>query len=126
MKHQDIRSAQKNFDEFCIVNEEIVNFIDIIVLTETWVLQDVSLSNISGYNGKLLYVKTKIQHSTKIIQMKEYKLLQAINESVSVATSYRPPSTRAEFIVFLSAYLQKIRQMLIHNFVGNRYKYRYY
>ena len=48
--HQNIRSLNKNFDEFSVLVDEISGVIDVIVFTETFSREN-SCLNIDGFQG---------------------------------------------------------------------------
>lgn len=109
--HQNIRSISKNIDEFLITLKELGNDFDLIILTETWRIQNASLYSISDYetiysngnynqnDGILVYIKKSILKSFEIIQLTNnvIKINAEIHgKSIVVTTIYRPPSTKIQ------------------------------
>lgn len=86
--------------------------VDIIVLSETWKLEELTNYSIPGYNmfyndsqvnqndGVVVYVKSGIDNLVNIAHFSETKLLRLSfvinNISFTLTASYRPPSTNVD------------------------------
>lgn len=105
----NIRSLNKNLDEFKILLNDINYEFDIIIFTETWKIDCVSLFSITGYksiyngggvnqnDGVIIYVRDNIQITNNTVQLNEIKVLQLLisqnNKEYVIIALYRPPST---------------------------------
>ncbi|KAH9642381.1 hypothetical protein HF086_004913 [Spodoptera exigua] len=101
----NIRSYQRNFDDFTVALSRLeVNF-DAIVLTECWLNEGTILENILGYNvfrtntqqnkngGIVIYIKN--HHNASIVQTSLQdtdSLLLVLNNRVALLGLYRSPS----------------------------------
>lgn len=111
--HFNIRSLRKNFDELLLyIGSLQVSNIDIIVLSETWKLEEVNNFCIPNYNiyyndsqfnqndGVVVYVKNNIDNLLNVIHFSETKLIRLLftvnNISFALTASYRPPSTNLQ------------------------------
>lgn len=123
--HMNIRSARKNFDEFCIYLQSFPVKYDIIILTEAWLNDKIGLQfTIEGYNsfyspavinkcdGVIVFCRSEISLSFAI----EQQILSA-NSCISsftlnnmnfvINSIYRPPSCKADiFVSSLNSYLE--------------------
>lgn len=114
MFHQNIRSFNKNFDEFSVFLNQIKTDIDIIVMTETW-FSNSNVCNIEGYNGYHVFrsniggggVSIYVRETIKSIQIENSSFINdAIeccsveivgdqagkSDNMTVVGIYRPPS----------------------------------
>ncbi|KAJ8962757.1 hypothetical protein NQ318_001155 [Aromia moschata] len=126
--HNNIRSLNKNLDEFKIFIHDISRNIDCIILTETWKLDDPSLYNIDGYNmiynfgelnqndGVVAYLKHDLEYTYQITKLNrtmkllDIKIKTKSKNVINVAALYRSPSLEQyEFIQQLHKYLQSIK-----------------
>ncbi|KAJ8980516.1 hypothetical protein NQ317_007936 [Molorchus minor] len=85
---KNIRSLNKNLDEFVIILHKLVVQLDCLILTETWKLDDPELYNINGYDmlynqgdynqndGVVAYIKSNLKYSYEIIPLNNTKILQ--------------------------------------------------
>lgn len=137
--HNNIRSINKNFDEFKLFLTNIKATIDCIVLTETWNIPNIELFNIEGYNliynesrtnqndGVIVYIKSHYNYTYKLVQLSNTKIIYIDIELSSVSNLaltavYRLPSTNPyEFNSSLLEFLQNIDRQ--HNtysvFIGD-------
>lgn len=63
--HNNIRSLQKNFENFQVLMQQISNSFDCIVLTETFILYDTELYNFNGYD--LIYSDGQFNRNDGIV-----------------------------------------------------------
>lgn len=120
--HCNIRSISKNFDQFCVYLSEYSASFDVIVLSETWKIEDPSLYSLAGYNviycdggvnkcdGVVMYLNKIYKYTHKSVKLGDvWSLVVEIcfdNFTVDVLAAYRPPSTNvSEFICGLDAFL---------------------
>lgn len=121
--HNNIRSINKNIDEFRILLCNISVSFDCMVLTETWKLVDPSIYGIPGYNmiynqgdynqnyGVLMYIKQEYDFEYEIVEMDEIKILRTIkfkNKNFVINAIYRfPASNIPSFNKNLQNFLEK-------------------
>jgi len=135
--HLNIRSLQKHFDELSIFLNQFSNpEIDIIILSETFILSDINCFQIPGYNafyneadfnlhdGTVVYVKESVNASVNIQRLNEVTILRAIFQFNGVGHGlsgfYRLPSTGADtFIDDLTGYLADLDKQVMVIFVGD-------
>lgn len=135
--HNNIRSINKNLDEFKIFLSDINYDIDLIILTETWKIEDTSLYNLIGYNlvynkgdinqndGVVVFVKDGLNYNYEIINIAELKVIEIYlkfnGKNMQVTALYRPPSNSViSFNESLQDYLENCsRDIDIHIFVGD-------
>lgn len=107
--HNNIRSINRNLDEFKIFLSELDSNIDVIILTETWKIVDLSLYNIEGYDiiynngdynqndGTVVYVKSKHQYLYTVQQIYNTKALniriKLEKNDIIITAVYRSPNT---------------------------------
>lgn len=105
--HNNIRSLFKNLNELKIYLSQFSFNFDIIVLTETWHLYDLTLLSIPNYDliyseGRLnqndevvLYIKSSFDYTSEIIDLDGIKLISVKfcihNKSYIIRAVYRPP-----------------------------------
>lgn len=107
--HINIRSISKNFDELSIYLSQFLIKFDIIVLTETYVVHDLSIFSMKGYDvlynkgnvnkndGVIIFIKSNIEYTHNIVNVGEVKALQLKitnqNKEILLTALYRSPST---------------------------------
>lgn len=120
--HMNIRSLCKNYDEFVVFLESLNFSCDIIILTETWHIENIKDYNIVNYNmyyneskfnqndGVIIYINnkilSKIEHK-KLSEVTISKIHFTLNEiKYNIFAIYRPPSTNVmNFIAELNDFL---------------------
>lgn len=135
--HLNIRSIRKNFDELLLYIETIQQTnIDIIILSETWMIDDISNFNIpnfdiiyndSAYNqndGTIVYIKNQINFNSSIKKLTEINLLEITfnlkNTSFIVTASYRPPSSDLDiYLTELESYFSNQDKSDMKIFIGD-------
>jgi len=134
--HLNIRSLQRNYDELVILVNSLKN-IDIIILSETFILSEVSFFAIDGYSifynhaefnkndGVVMYIKNNLNIiSVDTIKLSQITLLRAIftynNITHGITSFYRMPAAGAEtFITEFSQYLTELNKNMIEIYVGD-------
>lgn len=124
--HINIRSVSKNFDEFLIYLSDLdISNIDIIILSETWLIRDTSNFNINNFichynnskfnknDGVLVYIKQNVTAEIKDVMLTETTIIQIscnLNKiNVNITALYRPPSTNLErFLLDMNGYLENL------------------
>lgn len=108
--HMNIRSIRKNFDEFIVYLDSIKQCnINLIVLTETWITNNINSYTIQGYDlyyneakfnqndGVVVYVKNNFPYEVKNIFFTEVGIInikiKVANTILNVINIYRAPST---------------------------------
>lgn len=101
----NIRSIQRNFDNFLVTLKRLDSAVDIIVLTECWLSDGLILNSLPGYNvirssspsnksgGVVIYIKSC--HRTELLKpmiVNADNVVCTINDSVTVLGIYRSPS----------------------------------
>jgi len=135
--HLNIRSLQKNYDELVIlVNSLAQSEIDIIVLSETFVVAEINYFNLPGYNifynnaslnnhdGTVVYLKEYISPSVEITKLAEVTLLRVVFEfnhiNHGIVAFYRPPSANVEtFLTDFSKYIVDLTKTDVEIWVGD-------
>lgn len=124
--HLNIRSVMKNMDELSIVLSKIPEKIDVIVLSETYVVQDLQVIHMNGYqtlynkgslnknDGVIIFIKEILNYTHTIESIAEIKALQITVEkkaqNISITAFYRSPSTcPIQFNNELVRYLESIK-----------------
>nr|CAH7766834.1 unnamed protein product [Callosobruchus chinensis] len=106
--HNNIRSIQRNYDEFIIAISQLEKLPDCIVLTETHQVDCISLYNFKDYNtiyneakfnkndGTIVYLKKDIPYSTSCTQLHGVTILQVEfsinNKTCLLIAAYRSPA----------------------------------
>lgn len=126
--HQNIRSIAKNIDEFDLYLGETDTVFDYIILTETWLIQDINFFSKNGYvtiynegdinknDGVVVYIRENSNYVTNIIHIDKCKAIETqINtrnrKKLIITALYRPPSTNVIlFLDQLKLYLEQSRQ----------------
>jgi len=132
--HMNIRSLSHNFNEFLILLQSFKFDIDIIILTESWELNNLNEFNIDGYNiyynksnynkndGVVVYANKKLVGSLDVQILNELAFSNLtftyLNFSFSIIALYRPPSFSASLFLdnldgFLSSNMGSQIQMLL-------------
>lgn len=101
----NIRSYQRNFDDFAITLQRLGVNLDVIVLTECWLHEGSIIDNLPGYNvyrsdkqqnkngGVVIYVKNKYDVSiTSTSLLDTDSLLLVLNNKIALIGLYRSPS----------------------------------
>lgn len=135
--HLNIRSIQKNFDEFNLFLNLFDFRYDIIVLTETYVIGDLDIVQLKGYNaiynngninkndGVIVFIRNTIDFSSKIVSFGNNKLIEVsfknLDENVILTACYRSPnSCIATFVNDLNVYFQSgVKNTDSHIFIGD-------
>lgn len=108
--HLNIRSINKNFDEFLVFLEMIgKSQIDLIFLSETWKVDNEDIYNISGFNliysegnynqndGIIAYIKEEYSYTHEIVRVSENSFIlikvNMCNVYWNCIGVYRPPAT---------------------------------
>lgn len=134
--HFNIRSIRKNFDELLVYLEERIKYIDIIVLSETWIIDSVSDFRIPNFDchynksktnqndGLIVYIRNNIAVETNIQELTDTNLLNISfkinNTTVGITASYRLPSTDTQlYITELAQYLDSKNKNQIDIFLGD-------
>lgn len=127
--HINIRSIAKNLDELILFINKINIEYDIIILSETWKVDNLGLHNLNGYNiyynngdtnqndGVIVYIKKEIKSKWSIyllpeINNKILKIEIEINgKLVLISAIYRSPSSDMQkFNIHLNDYLRSIEK----------------
>lgn len=120
--HNNIRSIAKNLDEFKLVLSTLQLRVDVVILTETWNIVDVSLYKVQGYieyynhshlnqnDGMITYVREDLQHEIEIFNLGEIKVqitnIHKADKQIRIISLYRSPGLpAAEFNNNLSRFL---------------------
>lgn len=125
--HCNIRSLNKNLDEFKILLAKLVLTVDCIVFSETWKLPNPNLYCIPGYtlyynegtynqnDGLVIYVNNKLKSDYEIIQIGQFKFLTvyikmpASNNNILISGCYRSPASNTmDFLKILQSYFEKL------------------
>lgn len=137
--HNNIRSLNKNLDEFKIILQGLDSDLDVVIFTETWKIADINLYQINGYDviynygdynqndGTVAYIRSNLYYTYSIEKINNITILNIkikLNKksNVSIQAMYRPPSTDPnEFNKNLQNYLDlKSREVEEYNiFVGD-------
>lgn len=133
--HMNIRSIQKNYDEFLLFLSHLPDF-DVIVLTETHILNEISIFNIDGYDliynngtynkndGVILYVKHGFKHSHSIIKLSEINAIELKikynKEPITITALYKSPNLCPKtFNKNLNTYLNNNKKENFHIITGD-------
>lgn len=88
--HTNIRSVSRNFDELRVFLGQFDIPFDIIILTETFILDDIGPYQMAGYNavysggsfnsheGVLVYVENTIKYEYRVIKLGELRTVQIV------------------------------------------------
>lgn len=137
--HLNIRSLKKNYTELLLQVEALrkeENDIHVIILTETFIIDDITSFPINGYkiyysnarfnknDGTLIYIKDNISSETKHTMLTEVTMsktsIKIFNTTLEIYSTYRPPSTSTEtFITDLQKYIEKTSEADIKIIIGD-------
>lgn len=134
--HMNIRSTAKNIEELIIFLSQLKQKFDILVLTETFVLENPNIFRIEVYNmvydygsfnahdGVLLYIKDDINFEEQIIKLGGMNILEVDlkrNENkIKITAIYRSPASSEEiFFEYLNSYLSKVKLYDYHIITGD-------
>ena len=138
--HSNIRSIAKNLDELLVFLNNICIRYDIIILSETWVVDNIDLFNLEGYklcynegnvnknDGVIVYIRGDINMSYEIHALPEInnKILKIEfildKKKILITAIYRSPTINIQkFNHYLNEYLNKIHNNYIdyYLFVGD-------
>lgn len=133
--HLNIRSIAKNLDELLILLDYLTVKFDIIVLSETFQINNSEIFNISGYrtiysngtlnknDGVLVYIRKDIECTHNIITLGENKSVEiniAGDNSLTLTAIYKSPQTCVHtFNTNIFDYLESKCQVKTHMIVGD-------
>lgn len=135
--HMNIRSINKNLDEFKILLDKLDPEFDCIILSETWLIDDLNIFNMQGYSliynegninqndGLVIYVKNTLSYRYNVSNIGTVKALELYlryqNENILITGVYRPPSTcQIQFLNDLRTYFENCtKNNYLHVFVGD-------
>lgn len=135
--HMNIRSIHENLNELLVFLKQFANDFDVLVLTETFKICDVSLYSLPGYSaiynegninkndGVVVYIRDDIQYDHKIVDIAGIKLIQVTlninNNNILISAVYRlHPTCPYNFNENLKLYLGDIRKNLDYSiFLGD-------
>ncbi|XP_044764413.1 uncharacterized protein LOC123320977 [Coccinella septempunctata] len=108
----NVRSIKKNFDEFLVLLSSFGFEFDVLVLTETWRVEDVEQFGIPDYcvyynnstinqnDGVIMYIRSNLVHKVKFKVINELSVLNCSlvkkGRSFNIVPMYRPHSYRVE------------------------------
>ena len=121
--HVNIRSVSKNLDELKIYLSQFCFEFDCIILTETWVMDDLDFFCIDGYNhiynngnfnqndGVIVYMKGDLNFTYRKVYLGETCALEIhvnfCNKNINILGIYRsPPINLDQFLTELLKYFQ--------------------
>lgn len=106
--HSNIRSINKNFEELEIYLKCFDSIFDVIILSETWNVQNTDQFNLQGYkiyynestinqnDGVIIYVKENIKHTISIKKYDDFKFISCelnLNNDLFLITGiYKSPN----------------------------------
>lgn len=137
--HLNIRSVKKNIDQLNIFLKQFREQFDLIILTETWNIQNTDLFKIPNYSliynaghlnqndGVLIFVKLNIEYNFEIRKIIDIDVINIIipsgrkDNDLIITALYRPPSTCPfTFNRGLKTYLESFKKdHNIHILVGD-------
>lgn len=135
--HKNIRSINKNLDEFKILLHQINHEFDCIVFSETWRIEDADLYRLPGFHllynngqinqndGLVVYIAETLSYDYKVVDIGVIKAIQVTvfhcNKRLLITAIYRPPSTcPRDFNLNLYEYVKNCRRDVdVHVFVGD-------
>lgn len=120
----NIRSVSKNLDDFLILLEQIKSRYDILILSETWEVDDFNVLSVPGYivyysgskynqnDGTIAFIKENISHTVTLIKKQQivFMKISCSKKSLNydIFALYRPPSTDIDlFFADLSEVLRE-------------------
>lgn len=119
----NIRSINKNYDQFLILLQGFKKKFDIIILTETWAIRNKIEFSLDDYNiecnntflnqndGTVVYVNKELESNVEIINNEEFSFIlvktKKQNKNINLLATYRSPNTNAaKFISILESILE--------------------
>lgn len=134
--HVNIRSINKNYDNFLAYIASLQTEFDIMLLSETlavYNLNDFQINNYDIYynnsrnnknDGMVIYVRSNLNSVAEIMEMNNYKFLRITlnknNVSCGILGIYRLPSMDADaFVADLSTALSRITPQTVEVFGGD-------
>lgn len=133
--HTNIRSIAKNFDELQIIVADSNLSLDLIILSETWNIDNLQFYHIEGYTTHYNYSKfnqndgvvvfSKLPVSVKLVELSEHYNIIRIetvvkNKIIGVTSVYKPPPYKSStFIQQLDQYLKQNNKMSFEILVGD-------
>lgn len=134
--HDNIRSIEKNFDEFQLLLREYNEGFDVIVLTETFIISDLRFYDICGYScvysggtfnkndGVVIYIRNNLEYNVRIVPIGQSKALEIAitleNKNVKITGIYRSPKSCVKiFNRHLSDYVANENSSDYHVIVGD-------
>lgn len=132
----NIRSILMNFAEFTLFLEHSTHKFDILILTETFQIDELELFHLSGYNciynegkynrndGIVVYVREDIKHSSRIVMIGEIAAIETDvgekDQKVKITSIYKSPQIKIEiFNEEISNYLHKTEKCNKHIIAGD-------
>ena len=107
--HINIRSVNKNFEELIILMQELFYLPQIIILTETWKVDNLKMyytyNYTSYYTGKgitkssgvIVYVRNDVNHEAEVLKIGNIKLIRIkiinLKKEIEIHAIYRSPRT---------------------------------
>lgn len=107
--HQNIRSINRNIDEFKTFLYQINTNIDCIVLTETWKIDNIDIFKLQGYeiiynagnfnksDGVVVYIKNNIKYSYSLVEINNINIIELSlkleNKKIKIYAIYRSPAS---------------------------------
>lgn len=135
--HSNIRSLSKNFDELQVMLSECKFNFDVIILSETWRIENVDCFNLEGYHtyyncstyvqndGVVVFVKASLPATCQLIDLNmNYKILRIEillhNQRFGITSVYKPPSyPTVNFIFELDQYIKNSCKLTNEFLVGD-------
>lgn len=107
--HQNIRSVNKNIDEFKILLRQVSTNIDCIILTETWKIENIDIYKMPNYeiiynngcfnksDGVIVYIRNNIKYTYNIIVKNGVHVIEMVlnlnNRKIKIFPIYRSPAS---------------------------------
>lgn len=107
--HNNIRSMSKNIDELEVFLSQFEHEFDVVILTETWRIHDLSVykkpsydilynqGNINQNDGVLVYIKNNLVYHHDVIKFGEINIINlkisVNNKTINILALYRPHPT---------------------------------
>lgn len=129
--HQNICSMNKNLDKLKIFLHQLSFTYDCIVLSETFSIHDCNLFHLEDYDllysegninkndGVVVFIKSKLKYTYKIIPIGVCRAIQIIismknNTQIAITSIYKPPPVNEdEFLEHLEIYLNQTNKLKI-------------
>lgn len=120
---QNIRSIQKNFDNFAVFLQDLNTHFDIIILSECWLDETFTDINLLGYttfhtttklnqnDGIVIFIKDSLNSSLSEIKLTEANCVKiSLGSDLSIFAIYRPPCYKN-----ISPFLNSLQQLMENN-----------